>query len=67
MRRSPGSPAGPLTRIHFHSAPASSRGPSESFSCEVRTASERRMQKGLATPWSSARPLSTAASAVEAT
>eukprot|EP00969_Alexandrium_andersonii_P259073 11455091-Alexandrium_andersonii.AAC.1 len=54
MRRRPGSPAGPRTRIQRHSAPASSRGPSVSISGEVGTASERRMLKGLVTDWAAA-------------
>eukprot|EP00969_Alexandrium_andersonii_P148232 6552963-Alexandrium_andersonii.AAC.1 len=44
MRRKPGSPAGPLARIHRHRAPASSSGPSASFSWLVGTAPESRMQ-----------------------
>eukprot|EP00969_Alexandrium_andersonii_P328189 14502616-Alexandrium_andersonii.AAC.1 len=67
MRRKPGSPAGPRMRIHRHCAPASSIGPSASFSWLVETASESRMQKGTSISWSTARFRSRAASAVEAT
>eukprot|EP00969_Alexandrium_andersonii_P026041 1136632-Alexandrium_andersonii.AAC.1 len=67
MRRRPGSPAGPRTRIQRHSPPASARGPSESIFGDVGTASERRMLKGLATAWAAASSLSPVASASVAT
>eukprot|EP00969_Alexandrium_andersonii_P099373 4384250-Alexandrium_andersonii.AAC.1 len=59
----PGSPAGPRTRIQFHSAPSVWSGPSASWSGDAGTASERIRVNGLVMSCARARSRNPSASA----